>query len=89
MVVAGSGGHWAAAGCMRRGQTGKGRVMMAGARAEQSGGMAPHNGKSVVTGNGGYRGWRHERAVTMPTKEEKERASVVAGGGGHRGWVAA
>ena len=52
---------------------------------QQSGGMTA---QSVVARNGGYRGWRHEGAVTMPTKEEKESASVAAGGGGHCGWVA-
>ena len=40
--------------------------------------------QSVVERNDGYRGWRHEGAVAMATKKEKEGASVVAGGGGHR-----
>ena len=53
---------------------------------EQSGEM---KAQSVVARNGGHRGWRHEEAVTVPTKEERESASVVAGGGGHRGRVAA
>ena len=55
---------------------------MAGGRSsEQSGEM---EAQSVVARNDGYRGWRHEGAVTMATKKEKEGASVVAGGGGHR-----
>ena len=40
--------------------------------------------QSVVARNDGYRGWRHEGAVTMAPKEEKKSTSVVAGGGGHR-----
>ena len=36
---------------------------------------------SVVGKNGGHRGWRHERAVTMTAK------LVMAGNGGHRGWL--
>ena len=59
-----------------------------GGRAlEQSGGMMM---KSVVTRNGGHRGWRHEGAVTMATKERRSaRRCWRAGGGGHRGWLAA
>ena len=43
---------------------------MDGGRAleQQSGGMTA---QSVVARNGGYRGWRHERAVTMPTKRRR------------------
>ena len=31
--------------------------------------------QSVVARNGGYRGWRHEEAVTIPTMRGGERAS--------------
>ena len=57
-----------------------------GGRAlEQTGVM---KAQLVVARNGGHRGWRHEGAVTVPTKEERESASVVvAGSGGH--WAAA
>jgi len=42
---------------------------MAGGRSsEQSGEM---EAQSVVARNGGYRGWRHEGAVTMPTKRRR------------------
>ena len=44
---------------------------------QQSGGMTA---QSVMAGNGGHRGWRHEGAVTMAPKEKRESASVVAGG---------
>ena len=30
--------------------------------------------QAVVARNGGYRGWRHEGAVAMPTKEKDRRA---------------
>ena len=61
--------------------------LLDGGRAleRQSGGMTA---QSVVARNGGYRGWRHERAVTMaPKKERRARRwwqAVAATAGGWR-----
>ena len=66
----------------RRGERvgGGGRQRLATAVGARESRAATMTAQLVMAGNGGYRGWRHEEAVTMATKEGRRA---------HRWWQAA